>query len=248
MPRAISIDDTYIHISKDAKECSSEAAAKILSLIIKNPVRRISFATGAVMSGVYDQLVKQTQRDQVDWSDVECFQVAEYYPCLPSESFSFTKFLKENLVRPLFLSDARVHFLDATTDDAFSEVKRFDLLLHDLDLSILGIGPGGHLGLNEPGSSFDSRTRLVDLAPATIVRDHVQRGLQTPTQGLTQGMANILGVNQIFLIAMGESKADLIQHMFNQPISENFPATALRAVGKKVTLFLDEAAAVGLGR
>src|SRR5687767_923211 len=37
-----------------------------------------------------------------------------------------------------------------------------------VDLWLLGVGTNGHVAFNEPGSTPDSRARLVGLSPATI--------------------------------------------------------------------------------
>lgn len=235
MPRAISKDDIYIHISANEKECASEVSAKVLALLNQEKKRRITFDANATLTGVYEQIVKQSRRESVDWSFVECFELSEFS--------RQPKNLYEQLVRPLFLSDSRIHFFDTGANDPVLETKRYDLLLHNIDLTVLSLGIGGELGLNAPGSSFDSRTRVVHLTEATESSE-----METPTRGFTQGMANILESNHIFLIAMGEESGLLVSQFFAQPVSEQFPASILRTVGKKVTLFLDEAAAKGIGR
>ena len=37
-----------------------------------------------------------------------------------------------------------------------------------IDLQLLGLGPNGHIGFNEPGEAFELETHCVDLTPATI--------------------------------------------------------------------------------
>jgi glucosamine-6-phosphate deaminase len=243
MPRAISIDGVYIHISQHEHECADAAAERISQLIKHRPHARITWTTGQTFIPVYAQLAEKIKQSEIDCSQNECFQLDEYYPCSSNEPYSFVKFLKDHVVRPLFLSESQCHFFNGEASDPEAEAKRFESLLHDIDLSIQGIGPGGHIGFNESGSLFDSRTRVVDLAPETIARDHQDRGLATPTQALTQGIANILQANQIILVAFGEKKAEVVRQMLKEPVSESCPASALRAVAHKVQVFLDEEAA-----
>lgn len=243
MPRAISIDNVYIHISADEKECA-QAAAEHISLTIKNNSHsRISFANGFSIATVYQQLSEIVKRQKIDCSQIECFQLSEYYPCPEEALFSFKKYLNTYLVRPLFLADEQFHFFNANTMDPQAECERFDALLHDIDLCVLGVGPGGHVGFNESGSEFDTRTRVVNLSAETIARDHDERGQDTPTQGLTQGMANIMSAESVILIATGEKKAKLIYQVLREGISQQCPASALRVIPQKAKVFLDEAAA-----
>lgn len=243
MARAISADNVYVHISADKKECVETVVERIVSLIKNKPTARISFAAGQTFIPIYEALAEKVKRDKIDCSQIECFQLDEYYPCSPTESFSFVKYLKKNVMRPLFLSESQFHFFDGEASDVDAEVIRFQSLLHDIDLSIQGVGPGGHIAFNESGSDFDSRTRVVDLAQETIDRDHQERGLNSPTQALTQGIADIIEANQVFLIALGEKKAEVIRQTLRDPVSIECPASALRIIPQKVHVFLDEAAA-----
>ncbi|MBA5790448.1 glucosamine-6-phosphate deaminase, partial [Escherichia coli] len=53
--------------------------------------------------------------------------------------------------------------------DAEAECARYEEILseHPIDIQVLGIGTNGHIGFNEPGTSFDSLTHKVVLTDST---------------------------------------------------------------------------------
>ena len=49
--------------------------------------------------------------------------------------------------------------------------KQYNEVIHSvggIDLQLLGLGPNGHIGFNEPGDAFELETHCVDLTAATI--------------------------------------------------------------------------------
>ena len=107
-----------------------------------------------------------------------------------------------------------------------------------LAMQLIGIGANGHVGFNEPGSTDNSRCRVVDLAASTIQ----QNGYDTGMQGITLGIADILAAEQIILVATGAAKAAAISAMINGPKTPDCPASLLRD-HPDIRLFLDKEAA-----
>src|SRR5690606_28120649 len=113
-----------------------------------------------------------------------------------------------------------------------------------LDFQLLGIGRTGHIGFNEPGSSRDSRTRLVhldeitrqDAAPAFGGLDHV------PTHAITMGCGTILEARKIALLAWGEAKAAIVRDAIHGPITDAISASFLQQ-HPDATYYLDRDAA-----
>lgn len=115
-----------------------------------------------------------------------------------------------------------------------------------IDIQILGLGVNGHIGFNEPGSSFDSKTRLIQLDDKT--REANKRFFnskdEVPTHAITMGIGTILQHSKAcYLLASGAAKADIIAavNLASAP-NQNIPATALYD-HKNVTILLDKEAA-----
>lgn len=246
MFRTLTIDGLTVRIYADEKSLAAGAAEYILSVIHAKSNARISFATGNTMVPVYESLVEQVRETHTPVDQIQAFHLDEYYPCSPEAPFSFVKYLKDRLVQPLQLSEHQFHFVNGEAANADEEAHRYDQLLTEVDLSILGIGPGCHIGFNEAGEAFHTRTRLVPLAQETITRDHAERGQSSPTQAITQGVGTIVEAKKIMLIAFGEKKAEIMRQTLQEPIQESCPASILRQHPEKSIVFLDEAAAAKL--
>ena len=130
--------------------------------------------------------------------------------------------------------------------DVEAELARYNALLdeHPIDLQILGIGQNAHIGFNEPGSSRETKTQLVDLTDSTIQAnarffDSVE---DVPIQAFSMGLASIMQSKHILLLAFGESKAQAVKDMIEGPITEDVPASLLQE-HPNVTVYLDSAAA-----
>jgi len=111
-----------------------------------------------------------------------------------------------------------------------------------IDLLVLGIGGNGHVGFNEPGSVFLSRTRAVDLTAETIANARQHFGSEpVPARAITMGIATILDARKILLIASGSSKAQVVQEALYGRMSEAVPGSALQLHGDVVVVLDKEA-------
>ena len=239
-----------IRVYPTSEEAAKEAASEILKLVQANPHARITFATGNTMIELYEALAKEVKEGKADFSRTTAFHLDEYYPCAANDEHSFVKYLRERVWGPLGIG--KFHEINGLAQDPEAETKHYDKLLsaQPVNLAIIGTGPwsdetnsGCHIAFNESGTPFDSRTHVSQLDPLTVMRDRKERGQDTPERSLTQGIANILEAEKIILLAFGEKKGvSLHQALFGE-IGTARPASALRLVGSKVTLFIDQAAA-----
>ena len=143
---------------------------------------------------------------------------------------SYRYFMQENLFNKKPFKES---FLPrGVKDNAEEEVERYNQILanHPVDLQILGIGRNGHIGFNEPGTSFDSQTHLVDLDQSTIEANarFFEKIEDVPTQAISMGIKNILDAKSILLFAYGPSKAEAIAGTVQGPVTENLPASSLQ--------------------
>ncbi len=97
-----------------------------------------------------------------------------------------------------------------------------------LDLVVLGLGRNGHIGMNEPGSAPAAPTRVVELAPSTRAAAIGYGVDPPPTHGVTLGMVAILAAREIFLLATGAAKAEILSRTLDGPETPEVPASLLR--------------------
>ena len=141
-----------------------------------------------------------------------------------------------------------LHRLDFAAANPAGECRRFENLVDDggLDLTLLGLGGNGHLGLNEPGSLPISATRVVEITPSTAAATHRYGTIERPEQGMTLGLRPILGSREIWLLVTGSHKAAILERVLNGPIGSSVPASFLRD-HPNATVFADRSAAGQLG-
>jgi glucosamine-6-phosphate deaminase len=113
-----------------------------------------------------------------------------------------------------------------------------------LDLVVLGLGRNGHVGMNEPGSAGDAPTRVVRLAPSTRASAIGYGADPPPTHGVTLGMAGILAAREIWLLATGAPKAEILHRALDGPVTPEVPASLLRH-HSGLTVITDDIAATG---
>ncbi|MBU6389505.1 glucosamine-6-phosphate deaminase [Patescibacteria group bacterium] len=157
----------------------------------------------------------------------------------------------EKLFSDVDIKQENVHIPDGLNPDwkkTCAEYERSIRSAGGIDLQILGLGPNGHIGFNEPGSPFDSRTRLVELSEATIRANASDFPDGNPaTHAITMGMGTILEAEAILLLVTGDGKAEVLQQALEGPIDEKMPASALRT-HRNVIVLADKAAARHLSR
>jgi glucosamine-6-phosphate deaminase len=197
---------------------------------------------------MFDILAARATRGEVDFSGVHLFCLDEYVGVTPKDPVSLTRWLWDAFLHRIGLSADRVHSLPSTANDLVAAASEFDHAIAargGLDLAVLGLGPNGHIGYNEPGSSADSRTRVVTLTPESRSQAaaYWEGAVQIPDRAMTMGVGTLLEAKQIVLLVTGEAKAEMLRRTVEQPMSADVPASWLRIAGPRLTIIADEAAA-----
>lgn len=226
------------------REAARAAAQTILSTVIHKPEAVIMFPTGQTQIPVYEELVSLAQETEVDFSKIQAFHLDEYVGVAPKDNESFVGFLRKRVFDPLHIPYENRHEIDGMALDPQIEAKRYNDLVktHPIDLVILGIGPNGHIGFNEPNTPFDKETHVATLSQEVLVRDE-KRGQQPLTRAYTAGIANILSAKQILIVGFGEDKGKEFDKAFNNPPTVQCPASSLQRVSDRVTAIMDTSAA-----
>ena len=239
-----------VYRAKDYKDMSRKAANIISAQIILKPNSVLGLATGSTPIGTYSQLVDWYKKGDLDFSEVTSVNLDEYKGLPGSNEQSYYYFMHQHLFDQVNIQERHTHLPNGMEPDSKKECERYEELIRSLggvDLQLLGMGHNGHIGFNEPGTSFDSQTHVVDLTDSTIEsnsRFFASRD-QVPTKAISMGIASIMAAKTIILFAYGDKKADAIFKMVKGPVTEEVPASVLQH-HPDVTLILDEAAAAKL--
>jgi len=157
--------------------------------------------------------------------------------------------MAECLFSHVDIDPGNVHIPDGTlpAEQVAACCEEYERLIRDaggIDLQLLGIGRTGHIGFNEPGSSRNSRMRLITLDKVTRMdaADDFFGEWNVPRKAITMGVGTILEARQVILLALGEQKARVVQQAIEAEVTSAVAASFLQA-RPGVTFALDLAAA-----
>jgi glucosamine-6-phosphate deaminase len=239
-----------IVIVRDKAEAGALVADHIARLLRANPESVLGLATGSTPLPVYEAL--RSRLDGVDVSRVRGFALDEYVGIDPAHPESYRSVITREVVEPLGLNPALIRTPDGTPEGIEHHGEEYDEAIRDaggIDLQILGIGTDGHIGFNEPGSSFSSITRVKTLTEQTR-RDNARffdSVDDVPMHCITQGLGTILRARHLVLLAFGEGKAAAVAGAVEGPLSASLPGSAIQ-LHPHATVVVDEAAASQLAR
>jgi len=214
----------------------------------------LGLATGSSPIKVYEELVRLHKEEGLSFKNVTTFNLDEYFPMRKPDTQSYFSFMHEHLFDHVNIPAENIYIPDGEID--FDQVHQFCIdyenkidSMGGLDFQLLGIGRTGHIGFNEPGSHFNSGTRLitldhitrVDAADAFLGIDNV------PRRAITMGIASVRKAKRIVLLAWGQHKAEIIKETIEGEITSEVPATYLQQ-HKNTTFILDHEAASQLTR
>jgi glucosamine-6-phosphate deaminase len=240
-----------------AAEAAAALAAECAALIrgrqaAGQPVV-LGLATGSTPIPFYQELVRLHREEGLDFSGVTTFNLDEYLGLAPEHPESYRAFMRKHLFDQVNLAPDKTHLppgiVEAGGEDA--ACAAYEQAIRDaggIDLQILGIGRTGHIGFNEPGSTRDSRTRMVHLDPVTRQDAAPAFGgsENVPTHALTMGCATILEARALRLMAWGEKKAAIVREAVEGPVTDAVTASFLQLHGN-ARFLLDSGAAAALG-
>jgi glucosamine-6-phosphate deaminase len=230
------------------EEALGKAAARIIAEQVQaQPDSVLALPTGMTPLRVYRELATMDRRGELDLRRVRFFHLDEFYPMATESPASFQAFLWREFLSQVSIDRAKVHFLNGLAEDPAAECRRYEeqiAAVGGLDLVVLGIGVNGHIAFNEPGSPFDSRTRLVTLCPESRAASVYlfSSAEEVPRQGLTMGIGTIMEGHRILLIAAGERKARAVSESLGDSLTPSLPASFLRQ-HPDLTVILDREAA-----
>lgn len=227
----------------DYDALSDHTAQFILQLVRQKPDAVICVASGETPLGTFQKVVANAQPH--DFDRVTFVALDEWVGIDAANPGSCRHYIEKPLIKPLKIPAERVSFFDGMAADLAAECKRVDDFIAQkggLDLIVVGIGMNGHIGLNEPGSSFDAYAHISDLEEVTATVGQKYFESNTPlTQGITLGLRHFLQAKAAIVIANGARKQDIIGRVLYEPISEQLPASVLYLHANGY-LWVDEAA------
>lgn len=228
-----------VRILRSSSAGSLLAARRIAELIRERQASGLKvvlgLATGSTPLNVYRELIRMHKEEKLSFNNVITFNLDEYYPIQPGHLESYHYFMNERFFRHIDIKPENVNIPrgDINREEVAGFCRDYERKIADaggIDIQILGIGRTGHIGFNEPGSTFNSKTRLVTLDRLTRVdaADAFNGEENVPHYAITMGISTIMAAREIYLFAWGEGKSEIIRKAVEGPITDLIPASYLQ--------------------
>ncbi len=236
-----------ITITRNEEEFDRTAAWRIIGQLLQKPAAVIGLSTGQTTIGMHRIVAEIHSRYPFDVSQVTFFNVDELTNLPREYAGSCYTMIHTQLVGPLGIPEENFIMPPTQSADFDAEAKLFEQRLTErggADLQMLGIGSNGHIGINQPGTPFESETWVSPMDPDFEAR--VRRETKVPGHivlgGLTRGIRNIMHTRRLILIAKGAHKAEIIEKAILGPVTTDIPASVVQ-LHPDCEILLDEAAA-----
>jgi len=236
-------------IIKENGQAAGEAAARVVArLVSEKPTAVLGLATGSTPLKLYNELIRLHKEEGLDFSQVITFNLDEYVGLPADHEQSYRRFMNENLFEHINIKMENTHVPDGMAEDIPATCAAYEQAIVDaggIDLQVLGIGSDGHVGFNEPTSSFSSRTRIKTLTQQTVADNARFFGgdeSQVPHHCITMGIGTIMDARMNLMLAFGENKAEAVAATVEGPVAAIMPASVLQH-HPSAKVFIDEAAA-----
>ena len=233
-------------VNEDYNELSDRAAKVVINIVKQNPKAVLGLATGTTPLGLYERLIADHKQNGTSYAKIKTVNLDEYIGLTAEHNQSYAYFMRKNLFEQIDIDLKNTYIENGTAQNEKAECERYDKLLGSLprDFQLLGLGSNGHIAFNEPGTSFESTTHVVELTYSTV-RDNARLFNsidEVPRKAFTMGLKSIMQAKKILVLASGENKADAVKKLMSGKITEDLPASILLQ-HPDCTLIVDKVAA-----
>ncbi len=231
-------------------EAVSKAGADIVEKVVRdNPECTIGLATGSSPVGMYKELSRRCHEEGLDFSKVHSVNLDEYVGLEPTHDQSYRYFMDDNLFNHINIDKANTYVAKGVGDTE-ANLKEFNAVLDKADIAVqvLGVGPDGHLGFNEPGEVLYDGAHKEVLDESTIdanARFFASRD-DVPRYAFTMGMGNIMRARKLLMVVSGDKRDAMTKLLIEDKIDPKCPCTFMR-MHRDATVILEKSLADAIG-
>lgn len=214
----------------DYEELSRISAERMIECVRNKPDALLCVATGSSPLRAYELFVEYVRKEQIDVQNLHILKLDEWWKVDKRDPSTCECFIQDKLLEPLKLSPQNYIAFDSNAVDAELECIRISRLLREvgpIDLCILGLGKNGHLGLNEPGDFVKPYAHAVELTEKTKTHAMLKRTDKSIEQGMTLGMAELLGAKKVLFLVSGDGKSETFKAFLEMRVTSLVPASFL---------------------
>jgi glucosamine-6-phosphate deaminase len=234
-------------ILNSEQELSEYAAKMVADHVNDHPNGLLVFPTGNTPLGMFESLVQSYKKNRISFKNSYLLELDEYFGIGLNDFRSLFAWLDRTLIQNVDFLPENVFRFNSDTYDSDTEIQRIEKIVQSkngIDLLVLGLGPNGHIGFNEPGSLSTSPTRIVNLSQESLQSNSRYWNEDTivPQSGFTLGMDILLNAKKVLLLVQDYAKAEILYSTLTAPISPSIPSTYLRTL-KNLFILADKKAA-----
>ena len=234
----------------DTYEEGAKKAADIIEKVVReNPECTLGLATGSSPVGMYQELARRCAEEGLDFSAVHSVNLDEYVGLTPDHPQSYRYFMDSNLFDHINIKKENTYVAKGIGDPQ-ENLKEFNAVLAKTDIAVqvLGIGPDGHLGFNEPGAVLYDGAHMETLEDSTIeanARFFASKD-EVPKAAFTMGMGDIMRAQKLLLIISGNKQEAAKKLLMQDKIDPLCPATFMR-LHRDATVIIEKKLADEIG-
>ncbi len=237
-----------VQIHSDYPSLSKAVAEVIISYISSKKDALICLASGHTPIGVFEELKQAVQYQKVDFSACLFLSLDEWLNINPTDPGSCLSMLQKDCFKPLGIGARQIEFFDVTATDMEQECNRINVLIKSrggLDIMLVGVGTNGHIGMNEPGTSFDSYAHVSELAEETktVGQKYFQKETSL-SQGITLGLNHLREAKLPIVMASGQKKACIIAKGLSKKPTEKIPLSVVHLIPQGFVMLDKDAASL----
>jgi glucosamine-6-phosphate deaminase len=210
-----------------------KTAEQIAAIISKKPDALLCFPAGETSVGTFSHLIELNKTGKISFKQCRIVGLDEWANIGEMSNENCFSFLKKHLFDHIDYSDENLCFFNGESAELAQECIKTDNFIKKnspIDMILLGVGMNGHLGLNEPGTSFDLYSHIVNLDEITkIVGQKYFSGKVKLTSGISLGLKYIMEAKTVILQLNGAKKAEVARRLIDSEISPAFPASVVKS-------------------
>jgi len=231
---------------KDYEEMSEKACSYLVENLQSKKYPVLGLATGSTPEGMYQKLIEKNKNKEISFENVTTFNLDEYVGLHKNNDQSYYFYMHDKLFNHIDIKEENIHLPNGNTENLEKECNEYEAAIKKkgpVDVQVLGIGVNGHIGFNEPGTPFTSRTHIVTLDESTRKANarFFNSMDEVPTKAITMGIESIMESEKIVLLVSGENKSDALARLIEGDVAEDSPASILQK-HDQATIIADEKA------
>ena len=208
----------------------------------------LGLPTGSSPLGIYRLLSAACREGKISFSNVITFNMDEYLGLPADHPQSYKRFMKDNFFSSVDIKSENTHILNGMAPDPEAECAAYEAAIKaagGVELFMGGIGNNGHIAFNEPGSSLNSRTRVMTLTSDTRkanARFFDDDPAKVPAKALTVGIGTVMDSREVLIIVSGRQKARALAAAVEGAVSHWCPLSCLQTHPRAVIVCDEDAA------